>query len=28
MTNKTKLLVIGSTIAASMGGFFIFGPND
>ncbi|RDF39045.1 glycoside hydrolase family protein [Acinetobacter baumannii] len=28
MTNKTKLFVIGSTIAASMGGFFIFGPSD
>lgn len=28
MTNKTKLFVIGSTIAASMGGFFIYGPSE
>nr|WP_314369148.1 glycoside hydrolase family protein [uncultured Acinetobacter sp.] len=28
MTNKTKLFVIGSTIAASLGGFFILGPSD
>lgn len=28
MTNKTKLLVIGSTLAASMCGYFIFGPSD
>lgn len=28
MTNKTKLFVIGSTIVASMGGFFIYGPSE
>ncbi len=28
MTNKTKLFVIGSTLTASMGGFFYFGPSD
>ena len=28
MTNKTKLFVIGSTIAATMCGIFIYGPSD
>ncbi|HEM8709428.1 TPA: glycoside hydrolase family protein [Acinetobacter baumannii] len=28
MSNKTKLFVIGSTIAASLGGFLIYGPSD
>ncbi|MFX9004232.1 lysozyme, partial [Acinetobacter baumannii] len=28
MTNKNKLVVIVYTLAASMGGFFIFGPSD
>lgn len=28
MSNKTKLFVIGSTITAALGGFFIYGPSD
>lgn len=28
MSNKTKLFVIGSTIAASLGGLLIYGPSD
>ncbi|HHP8772575.1 TPA: glycoside hydrolase family protein [Acinetobacter baumannii] len=28
MSNKTKLLVIGSTLAAAFGGLFIYGPSD
>ncbi|MFZ5393316.1 glycoside hydrolase family protein [Acinetobacter seifertii] len=28
MSNKTKLFVIGSTIAASLGSLFIYGPSE
>ncbi|HHP4810559.1 TPA: glycoside hydrolase family protein [Acinetobacter baumannii] len=28
MSNKTKLFVVGSTITAALGGFFIYGPSD
>ncbi|MBD1220221.1 glycoside hydrolase family protein [Acinetobacter seifertii] len=28
MSNKTKLFVIGSTLAAAFGGLFIYGPSD
>lgn len=28
MSNKTKLFVIGSTIAASLGGLLIYGPSE
>ncbi|HHP8277979.1 TPA: glycoside hydrolase family protein [Acinetobacter baumannii] len=28
MSNKTKLLVIGSTLAAAFSGLFIYGPSD
>ncbi|RUT37769.1 glycoside hydrolase family protein [Acinetobacter baumannii] len=28
MSNKTKLFVVGSTLAAAFGGLFIYGPSD